>query len=125
MPPTQNVCVSLGFPDECIYLNSIKKGNFIIMTRNKQDLITAISEKTGVTKREAAKMVDAMLEYVIETLESGDSISIRGYGALECKIRKERTAYSPKTGEPIQVPRRRAVVFHAGTCLKNCVPGSL
>lgn len=91
------------------------------MTMNKDKLISAVSKMTGIKKQVAGEVIQAALESVTEILAAGNNVSIRGFGNLECKIRKERTAHSPKTGEPIQDPKRRAVVFHAGKGLKAAV----
>lgn len=93
------------------------------MIMNKDKLISVVSAKTGTKKQLVGEIVDAALESVTETLATGNEVSIRGFGRLECRMRKERVAHSPKTGEPIQVPSRRAVVFHVGKVLKSAVSG--
>lgn len=93
------------------------------MTMNKDKLISIVSRKTNIPKVATSEVIDVALKSITEALAAGDGVSIRGFGNLECKMRKERMAHSPKTGEPIQVPKRRVVVFRAGKNLKDAVSG--
>lgn len=93
------------------------------MLINRTELISAISEKSGATKKSAGEMLDAFMDTVKETVAAGNSVSLTGFGVFECKTRKARTAHSPVTGETIQVPERKAVAFRPGKHLKDAVAG--
>ena len=90
---------------------------------NKDQLINSVAEKTGATKAMSRTIIDATLDSIVETAAAGESVSLVGFGIFECKNRKPRVAHSPKTGEEIQVPARKAVVFRAGKRLKDAVSG--
>lgn len=93
------------------------------MLINKTELISAISEKSGLSKKAVGAMLDAYIDTVKETVAAGNSVSLTGFGVFECKTRKARTAHSPVSGETIQVPERKAVVFRPGKHLKDAVAG--
>lgn len=87
----------------------------------KTELIECICSKTQLQKKDCAVTVDAALEAITETLASGDSIRLVGFGSFEIKERKERTGRNPKTREPVTIPASRAPVFKAGKQLKDAV----
>ena len=88
---------------------------------NKTELIAAVSEKTGVSKKDCEKTISAMLDQVAESLAQGDKVQIVGFGSFEGKERQARTGRNPKTGEAVEIAASKAPVFKAGKALKDTV----
>lgn len=88
---------------------------------NKAELISSIAEKSGLTKADAGKALDALLESVTEGLTSGDRIALVGFGSWTVEERKARTGRNPRTGEEIQIPAKKVVKFKAGAGLTDAV----
>jgi DNA-binding protein HU-beta len=87
----------------------------------KVELVEALAKKVGLTKAEAGRALDATFEVIAEALEKGDRVPLVGFGTFGISKRGARTARNPRTGENIKIPARKAVVFKAGTALKNRV----
>ncbi|MBQ7355465.1 MAG: HU family DNA-binding protein [Clostridia bacterium] len=90
---------------------------------NKKELIRATAEATGMTQKDCAAVLDAMLTAATKELASGGEISITGFGALRVKERAARKGVNPKTGESIDIPAGKGVSFKAGTALLDEVSG--
>jgi DNA-binding protein HU-beta len=90
---------------------------------NKLQLTDAVAQKAGITKKDAAEAVNAVLEVIAETLAAGDDIKITGFGGFEVKTRAARTGRNPKTGEAVEIPASKYVAFSAGSTLKDKVNG--
>ena len=88
---------------------------------NKTELIEAIAKKTGMTRKDSDRALNAALEAVTEALAAGDKVQVMGFGSFEVKDRAARTARNPKTGEPVEIEAFKAVQFHAGKALKDAV----
>lgn len=88
---------------------------------NKAELITAIAEKSGLSKKDSEKAVNATLETITESLKQGDKIQLVGFGVFEVKDRAARMGRNPKTKEPISIPASRVPQFKAGKALKDTV----
>jgi DNA-binding protein HU-beta len=88
---------------------------------NKMALVELLAEKHGVTKADAERMVDTLIDAIIGALKSGDEVSIAGLGIFSAKMRAARTARNPRTGESIQVPAMRVPKFRAAKALKDAV----
>ena len=88
---------------------------------NKVELIAAVTEKTGMSKKDAEKAVSAVLESVVEAVSSGDKVQLVGFGAFEVKCRAARIGRNPKTKESIQIPASKVPVFKPGKALKDTV----
>ena len=88
---------------------------------NKTELIAAVAEKTGLTKKDAERVVAATFETVTETIKKGDKVSISGFGIFEVKTREARTGRNPRTKETIQIPATKLPVFKAAKALKDTV----
>ncbi len=84
----------------------------------KKDLIEKVAEASQVTKKDAAKVVDAFLQEVGKALQSGEQISFTGFGTFKVVARSEREARNPKTGEKIKVPACRVPKFIPGKGLR-------
>lgn len=88
---------------------------------NKKELVNLIAEKTETTKKDAAAVVDAVIEVVTEALSKGERVRITGFGTFEVRERAARTGYNPQTGEPIDIPATKYPAFKAGKQLKEIV----
>ncbi len=87
---------------------------------NKAALAESIAGKVGVTKKEAEDMLAAFVETVISTLQSGDTLTIAGFGAFSAKTRAGRTGVNPQNpSEKIQIPPVTVPKFKAGKALKD------
>ena len=88
---------------------------------NKTELIAAVAEKTGLTKKEAERIVNATFETVAETLKKGDKVSVSGFGIFEVKTREARIGRNPRTKEEIKIPATKLPAFKASKTLKERV----
>ena len=88
---------------------------------NKTELISAIAEKAGMTKKDAEKALAAVIDTLTDAMVHGDKVTLVGFGAFETKTREARMGRNPKTKEAIEIPATRIPVFKAGTALKNAV----
>ena len=91
---------------------------------NKGDLVSAMAEVTGMTKKDTAAAVDAFIEVVSETLEKGEDVALVGFGTFKVKERAARKGRNPQTGEEIDIPASKTVAFKAGKTLKDIVKGA-
>jgi DNA-binding protein HU-beta len=87
----------------------------------KGDVITAIAEQAGISKKEAASAFDAFVGYVSESCQRGERCSIPGLGSFSVTQRKAREGRNPRTKEKITIPASRSVRFKAGKDLKDTV----
>lgn len=88
---------------------------------NKQQLVDAVAQNTGMTKKDSVAAVSAILDVITETLASGEDVKITGFGSFEVKTREARTGRNPKTGAPVEIPASKYVSFSAGSVLKEKV----
>ncbi|EIC13668.1 HU family DNA-binding protein [Kingella kingae] len=86
---------------------------------NKSELIDAIATESGLTKTDAGKALDAFTEVVKNTLKTGDSITLVGFGTFKVADRAERQGLNPKTKEAITIPAARVPKFTPGKALKD------
>ena len=90
---------------------------------NKSELITAMVEKTGLTKKDTEKALKAFEQVVIEELTAGERVQLVGFGTFDVTRRAERQGRNPKTEERITIPATNAPRFRAGKALKDYVNG--
>ena len=87
----------------------------------KSEMIDAIAKKTGFTKKDAEKVVNATIDSITESLVKGDKVAVSGFGNFEVKTREARECRNPRTGETIEIAASKRPVFSAGSALKNSV----
>ena len=87
----------------------------------KAELIDAVAEKTGLTKRDVGEVVEELLECVKATLQRGEKAQLIPFGSFEARERKKREGRNPKTGEKLTIPARRVPAFHAGKDLRDAL----
>lgn len=95
------------------------------MALTKAEIATHISQKVGLSKRDAKEFVESFFEEIKATLAQGDPVKISGFGGFELKDKSERPGRNPKTGEDIPIAARRVVTFRAGQKLKELVETNL
>ena len=88
---------------------------------NKTELATAVAEKTGLTKKDAERIVAATLETITQTLQKGEKVQLSGFGIFEIKDRDARVGRNPHTKEAIQIPATRLPTFKASKTLKDVI----
>ena len=88
---------------------------------NKNDLVDAVAERTGLAKSDAARAVEALLGAVTDALRKGETVALSGFGSFVAKTRAARTGRNPRTGESIAIPASRAPAFKAGKGLKDAL----
>lgn len=90
---------------------------------NKTELIAAVAEKTGLSKKDSDAAVNAVLNTIAETLKANEKVQLVGFGSFEVKTRAARVGRNPKTGTEIEIPQTKTPVFKAGKALKDAVAG--
>ena len=88
---------------------------------NKTEFISVVAEKTGATKTDAGKAVDAFLSTLLESMVAGEDVTFIGFGTFGVKDVAEREARNPQTGETIKIAAHRSPFFKAGKALKDAV----
>ena len=88
---------------------------------NKSDLISAVSEKTSLQKKDVESVITAALEAVTASLADGEEVRLSGFGAFEVKQRQARIGRNPKTKEAIHIPATKVPAFKPGKALKEAV----
>jgi DNA-binding protein HU-beta len=88
---------------------------------NKAELVDAIAEKAGVTKKEADAVLSAVIETIVESVAGGDKVALVGFGSFEKRHRKEREGRNPKTGEAMTIAATSVPAFSAGKSFKEKV----
>jgi len=88
---------------------------------NKAELIAEVAVKTGLSKKDSEKAVNAALDTITASLVKGEKVQLVGFGAFEVKERGVRLGRNPKTKEEIEIPASRVPQFKAGKALKEAV----
>jgi len=88
---------------------------------NKAELITAVAEKSGLSKKDSEKALNSTIDVIIENLQGGDKVQLVGFGVFEVKQRAARTGRNPKTKEQINIPASSVPVFKAGKAFKDAI----
>ena len=88
---------------------------------NKTELIAAVAEKAGLTKKDVEKTITATLETVKEVVAKGDKVQVVGFGTFEVSERAAREGRNPQSGEPMTIAASKAPKFKAGKALKDMI----
>ncbi len=86
---------------------------------NKTELITAVAEKTELTKKDVEKALKAFTDVVAEELKKGEKVQLVGFGTFEVSERAAREGRNPQTGETMKIEASRTPKFKAGKALKD------
>ncbi|MGH3036927.1 MAG: HU family DNA-binding protein [Gaiellaceae bacterium] len=87
----------------------------------KADFIDKVADRSGLSKRDASKAVDAFLDSVTDALKQGDAVSFTGFGKFSAQQRAARQGVNPRTGERVQIPAATVPKFSAGSQLKQAL----
>jgi len=85
----------------------------------KADIIEAIYDEVGFSKRESADIVETLFDIIKETLENGENIKLSGFGSFNIRDKKSRRGRNPQTGEPMTITPRRVLTFKASNVLRD------
>ena len=88
---------------------------------NKTDLISAVAEKAGLSKKDSEKAINATIDAIVDALKAGDKVQLIGFGSFEVKSRAERTGRNPRTKETIKIPAAKLPQFKAGKAFKDAI----
>ena len=88
---------------------------------NKNDLVAAVAGNSGLSKADAAKAVDGMVDAITTSLKSGSEVRLVGFGTFSISRRSATTGRNPRTGETIQIKASNQPKFKAGKALKAAV----
>ena len=88
---------------------------------NKQELIGHVADRGGLSRNDAMRAVETMLEVITSALKRGDEVRLVGFGTFSCSRRKASTGRNPRTGEPMQIKESTQPKFKAGKGLKDSV----
>jgi DNA-binding protein HU-beta len=87
----------------------------------KAEFTDRVASKSGLSKRDATKAVDAFLDSITDALKSGEQVSFTGFGKFSPQQRKERQGVNPRTGQKVTIPAARVPKFSAGSQLKQAL----
>lgn len=88
---------------------------------NKGMFVDAIAAKTDMSKKDAERVVDAIIEEITTQLQSGNEVAFTGFGTFSTSARAARQGVNPKTGEKIEIAATTVPKFKAGKALKDAV----
>ncbi len=95
------------------------------MALTKADLVDAIHERVGFSKKEAVDLVELIFDTMKDSLEKGDKIKISGFGNFLVREKRARTGRNPQTGETIEISARKVLTFKPSQVLRAEVNDSL
>jgi DNA-binding protein HU-beta len=88
---------------------------------NKNELIAAVSDESGLSRSDAARAVDSVFDSITGALKGGTEVRLVGFGTFSVSHRKASMGRNPRTGEPIQIRASKQAKFKAGKGLKDAV----
>lgn len=100
-------------------MSSTSDENKSVMT--KADLVDEVAGKVDLTKKEAEAIVNSVFDSIVQSLQSGEKIELRGFGSFRIRSRKPRIGRNPKTGEKVEVPSKKIPYFKPGKELKDLI----
>ena len=90
-------------------------------TMNKTELIAAMAETSGLSKKDCDAALAAFITTIETALKSGEKVQLIGFGSFEVKERAARTGRNPRTKETVEIPASKAPVFKAGQAFKDAI----
>jgi integration host factor subunit beta len=87
----------------------------------KADLVDEVANAAELTKKDAETLVELVFESIIDSLNQGEKIELRGFGSFRVRSRGARRGRNPKTGAPVDIPPKRVPYFKAGKELKELI----
>jgi integration host factor subunit alpha len=89
------------------------------MSLTREDIVEAVAEQVGFSKKQSVELVETLLELIKTSLESGDYVLVSGFGKFRVKEKKERRGRNPATGDVMMMRPRRVVTFHCSGKLRR------
>lgn len=89
----------------------------------KLELVAKMAEKAGLTKADASRAMEAMVDTISAALKKGEKVTITGFGTYEIRQRAARMGRNPQTGAPLHIAASKTPAFKAGKGLKDSVRG--
>lgn len=86
---------------------------------NKRELITLAAKETGVTQRDARKIIDSIIKNMGDAIKNDGAVTLLGFGVFSVKTRPDRNGYNPITGEAIKIAKRKVVKFKPSDSIKS------
>ena len=87
----------------------------------KAELVEDVARAAELTKKDAERLVEIVFESIIDTLNQGEKIELRGFGSFRVRERGARRGRNPKTGDPVDIPAKRVPYFKPGKELKELI----
>ncbi|HMS39455.1 MAG TPA: integration host factor subunit beta [Pyrinomonadaceae bacterium] len=87
----------------------------------KADLVEKVASEAEMTKKDAEQLVEIIFESIIDSLNKGEKIELRGFGSFRVRERNARQGRNPKTGEAVKIPAKRVAYFKPGKELKDSI----
>jgi integration host factor subunit beta len=91
------------------------------MVMTKAELVEDVARAAELTKKDAERLVEIVFESIIDTLNQGEKIELRGFGSFRVRERGARRGRNPKTGDPVNIPAKRVPYFKPGKELKELI----
>ena len=88
---------------------------------NKSELVAVIAERSGLSKKDSEKALNATFDAITDALEAGEKVQLVGFGVFDVKERAARVGRNPRTKEEITIEASRTPIFKAGKALKDTV----
>ncbi len=88
---------------------------------NKTELIAAVAEKAGISKKDADNAVNAVIDSIMEAVAKEEKVQLVGFGTFEVRSRNERQGRDPRTNSPITIPASKIPAFKAGKAFKDAM----
>lgn len=88
---------------------------------NKTELVAAVAEKSGLTKKDADKALTAIIDSITDAVTRDEKVQLVGFGTFELRTRNERTGRDPRTNESILIPASKVPAFKVGKAFKEAV----
>ena len=88
---------------------------------NKMELVAAMAEKSGLSKKDCEAALGAFTDTLAEAMKAGNKVQLVGFGSFEVKARAARTGLNPRTKEPVAIPAAKLPVFKPGKALKDSI----
>ena len=92
-----------------------------VLKMTKAELVEDVARAAELTKKDAERLVEIVFESIIETLNQGEKIELRGFGSFRVRERGARRGRNPKTGDPVNIPAKRVPYFKPGKELKELI----
>lgn len=88
---------------------------------NKADLVSSMADSAGISKAEATKALDSLLDSITDALKAGDKVTLVNFGTFSVSERAARTGRNPRTNKEIQIAAKKVAKFKPGKVLADAV----